>query len=82
MSALSKQNIRVNVPSTFTIGISTQADIMHNAAERLLGLAGVEQWMEVWEKVTRLIAQADGINLDRKQVVLGAFHAMERAARA
>ncbi len=51
-------------------------------AERLLGLAGVEQWMEVCEKVTRLIAQADGINLDRKQVVLGAFHAMERAARA
>ncbi len=50
--------------------------------ERLLGMAGVEQWMEVWEKVTRLIAQADGINLDRKQVVLGAFHAMERAARA
>ena len=38
--------------------------------------------MEVWEKVTRLIAQADGINLDRKQVVLGAFHAMERATRA
>ncbi len=53
-----------------------------NCAERLLGLGGVEQWMEVWEKVTRLIAQADGINLDRKQVVLGAFHAMERAARA
>ncbi|MAX25152.1 MAG: flotillin [Phycisphaeraceae bacterium] len=38
-SALSKKNIRVNVPSTFTIGISTQPDIMNNAAERLLGLA-------------------------------------------
>ena len=37
-SALSKKNIRVNVPSTFTIGISTQAEIMNNAAERLLGL--------------------------------------------
>ena len=37
-SALSKKNIRVNVPSTFTIGISTQPDIMNNAAERLLGL--------------------------------------------
>jgi flotillin len=35
---LSKKNIRVNVPSTFTIGISTQPDIMNNAAERLLGL--------------------------------------------
>jgi len=37
-SALSKRNIRVNVPSTFTIGISTDPDIMNNAAERLLGL--------------------------------------------
>ncbi len=53
-----------------------------DCAERLLSLAGVDRWVEVWEKVTRLIAQADGINLDRKQVVLGAFHAMERAARA
>jgi len=38
-SALSLQNIRVNVPSTFTIGISTTPDIMQNAAERLLGLS-------------------------------------------
>jgi flotillin len=38
-SALSKKNIRVNAPSTFTIGISTHPDIMNNAAERLLGLS-------------------------------------------
>ncbi len=37
-SALSKKNIRVNVPSTFTIGISVDPNIMNNAAERLLGL--------------------------------------------
>ena len=36
--ALSQQNIRINVPSTFTIGISTQPSVMQNAAERLLGL--------------------------------------------
>ncbi|MGL4525167.1 MAG: flotillin family protein [Spirochaetia bacterium] len=36
--ALSIQNIRVNVPSTFTIGVSTEPSIMLNAAERLLGL--------------------------------------------
>ncbi len=35
--ALSKQNIRVNTPSTFTVGISTQPGVMENAAERLLG---------------------------------------------
>lgn len=37
-SALSKQNIRVDVPSRFTVGISTEPSIMTNAAERLLGL--------------------------------------------
>ncbi len=41
-SALSKKNIRVNVPSTFTIGISTNPEIMNNAAERLLGLSDKE----------------------------------------
>jgi flotillin len=38
VNALSKQNIRVNVPSRFTIGISTEPGVMQNAAERLLGL--------------------------------------------
>lgn len=37
-SALSKQNIRIDVPSRFTVGISTEPGIMQNAAERLLGL--------------------------------------------
>lgn len=37
-SCLSRENIRVAVPSTFTIGISTDPDVMNNAAERLLGL--------------------------------------------
>ena len=37
--ALSKGNIRVAVPSTFTFGISTDPTIMINAAERLLGLS-------------------------------------------
>ena len=36
--ALTKQNIRVNIPSTFTVGISTDPSVMSNAAERLLGL--------------------------------------------
>ena len=34
-SALSKQNIRIDVPSIFTVGISTDPSIMQNAAERL-----------------------------------------------
>lgn len=37
-NSLSKQNIRVDVPSKFTVGVSTESGIMENAAERLLGL--------------------------------------------
>jgi flotillin len=36
--ALSNQNIRINTPSTYTIGISTEPEIMNNAAERLLSM--------------------------------------------
>lgn len=42
VNALSRQNIRVDVPCRFTIAISTEADSMNNAAERLLGLAPVD----------------------------------------
>lgn len=35
-NALSLQNIRINVPSTFTVGISTDPEVMTSAAERLL----------------------------------------------
>jgi len=40
--ALSQQNIRVDVPSRFTVGISTETGVMQNAAERLLGLKTME----------------------------------------
>src|SRR5438067_9478638 len=36
--ALSAENIRVNVPSVFTVAIGTDLDVMQNAAIRLLGL--------------------------------------------
>ena len=37
-NALSRQNIRIDVPSRFTVGISIENGVMQNAAERLLGL--------------------------------------------
>ncbi|HYC28391.1 MAG TPA: SPFH domain-containing protein, partial [Chitinophagaceae bacterium] len=37
-NALSKQNIRMDVPSRFTVGVSTEPGVMQNAAERLLGM--------------------------------------------
>ena len=38
-NALCNQNIRINVPSVFTVGISTDEVLMGNAANRLLGLS-------------------------------------------
>ncbi|MBU3660712.1 MAG: flotillin family protein [Flavobacteriales bacterium] len=45
-NALSRQNIRVDVPCRFTIAISTETDSMNTAAERLLGLSS-EQIQEL-----------------------------------
>jgi flotillin len=45
-NALSRQNIRVDVPCRFTIAISTDVDSMNTAAERLLGLSS-EQIQEL-----------------------------------
>ena len=50
-NALSNQNIRINVPSTFTIGVSVDPAIMSNAAERLLGL----QKNEIEEMASEII---------------------------
>ena len=43
--------------------------------------AALDPWFEVWEKVTRLFERADSINLDRKQVILNAFLAIDAAGR-
>lgn len=49
---------------------------------RLVGRRSLDQWLEVWEKITRLFADADRVNLDRKQVVLTAFLTLQNATRA
>jgi len=59
-STLSRKNISVDVPSTFTIGISTQPDIMNNAAERLLGL-----------RDDQIASQARDIILGQMRLVIG-----------
>jgi flotillin len=73
--ALSKQNIRVNTPSTFTVGISTEPGIMENAAERLLGL-NMEHIKElakdiIFGQMRVVIATMDieEINADRDKLI-------------
>lgn len=73
--ALSKQNIRVNTPSTFTVGISTEPGVMENAAERLLGL-GLGEVKElakdiIFGQMRVVIATMDieEINADRDKLI-------------
>jgi flotillin len=71
--ALSLNNIRVNVPSTFTVGISTDPVLMSNAAERLLGLTATairEQAQDIILGQLRLVIATlsiEEINKDREK---------------
>lgn len=81
--ALSQQNIRVNVPSTFTIAISTDPDVMNNAAIRLLDLANNEIEGLATEIITgqlRLTIASltiEQINQDRERFLEAIRHNLE-----
>ena len=83
MNALSKQNIRVNVPSRFTIGISTEPSVMQNAAERLLGLTllAVEELAQeiIFGQLRLVVASMDieEINTDRDKFLSHITHSVE-----
>ncbi|MFQ5773144.1 MAG: DNA polymerase III subunit delta' [Kiloniellaceae bacterium] len=47
---------------------------------RLLERRALAQWLGLWEKITRLFARAEAVNLDRKQVVITAFLEFEAVA--
>jgi DNA polymerase-3 subunit delta' len=51
------------------------------AMRRLAGSHGLDRWAESREQVSRLFAEADLLNLERRQVVLNAFFALETTAR-
>ena len=82
-NALSKQNIRVNVPSRFTIGISTEPSIMQNAAERLLGLnlSDVQDLAQeiIFGQLRLVVASMDieEINTDRDKFLSHITHNVE-----
>ncbi|MFZ5791938.1 MAG: DNA polymerase III subunit delta' [Pseudomonadota bacterium] len=48
---------------------------------RLAGSRRLEQWLALWEKVTRLVGGVEQIDLDRKQVWIGAMLALAGQAR-
>ena len=83
INALSKQNIRVNVPSRFTIGISTEPSVMQNAAERLLGLSldSVQDLAQeiIFGQLRLVVASMDieEINTDRDKFLSHITHSVE-----
>ena len=83
INALSKQNIRVNVPSRFTIGVSTEPGVMQNAAERLLGL-GLPDIQELAKEIIfgqlRLVVASmdiEEINSDRDKFLTNISQSVE-----
>jgi DNA polymerase-3 subunit delta' len=50
-------------------------------AQRIGTQGALDHWVDLWEKVTRLAARANSLNLERKQVVLSAMLAFEATAR-
>src|SRR5579859_3056400 len=72
------------MPATIARAIAKAAQSGGTDAEsslgRLLAKRGLERWVEVWEAITALFAEAEAVNLDRKQVVLNAFLALQSAA--
>jgi flotillin len=71
--ALSAENIRVNVPSVFTVAIGTDNELMQNAAIRLLGLNVGEVKQQaadmIFGQLRQVIAsmQIQEINRDREK---------------
>jgi flotillin len=81
--ALSQQNIRVNVPSAFTVGISTDPGVMENAAERLLGMTinGIAELAKdlIFGQMRVVIATMpiEEINADRDKLVANISNGVE-----
>ncbi len=68
--------------ATELLGWWVARTIRAGASEMASRRGGLDRWMEVWDKINRLAVQSDALNLDRKQVMLNLFFALQRAARA
>ena len=81
--ALSSENIRVNVPSVFTVAIDTRPEVMANAAVRLLGMAVPEIRKQAEEIIFGQLRQViasmgiEEINRDRDKFLEHIQHSLE-----
>jgi len=85
--ALSSENIRVSVPSVFTVAIGTEPELMQNAAIRLLGLNSqqVKKQAEdiIFGQLRQVIASMniEDINRDREQFLHNIQNSLEPELR-
>lgn len=81
--ALSSENIRVNVPSVFTVAVDTRPEVMQNAAVRLLGLTTGEVRKQAEEMIFGQLRQViasmgiEEINRDRDKFLEHVQHSLE-----
>ncbi len=81
--ALSIENIRVNVPSVFTVAIGTDPETMQNAAIRLLGLNTAEVKQQagdiIFGQLRQVIAsmRIEDINRDRDKFLENVLRSLE-----
>lgn len=85
--ALSIENIRVNVPSVFTVAIGTEPEVMQNAAIRLLGLDNhaIQQQAQdiIFGQLRQVIAsmRIEEINRDREAFLHNILKSLEPELR-
>src|SRR5579862_5451611 len=85
--ALSIENIRVNVPSVFTVAIGTEPESMQNAAIRLLGLTTQEVTHQasdiIFGQLRQVIAsmRIEDINRDREKFLHSILTSLEPELR-
>lgn len=48
---------------------------------RISCLAGVDRWLDLWEKMGEMVNRADAVNLDRKQVIVSLFTSLGALTR-
>lgn len=85
--ALSMENIRVSVPSVFTVAIGTEPEVMQNAAIRLLGLDPIHMKKQaediIFGQLRQVIAsmQIDDINRNREKFLHSIQNSLEPELR-
>ena len=49
--------------------------------KRLSSITPLASWLEVWDKISYLLARTDSINLDRRQIIISIFLLLEKTVQ-